>query len=54
VEGFSARFGIVHVDYDTQKRSIKRSGEFFSKMIGEGGVSQEMWDEYCDVEYKMK
>lgn len=53
VEGFAARFGIVHVDYATQQRTVKRSGEFFSKMIGEGGVSQKMWDEYCDVEYRM-
>jgi beta-glucosidase len=52
-EGISARFGIVHVDYDTQIRTIKKSGEFFSKMISEGGVSQEMFDDYCNVDYKM-
>jgi len=54
VEGFSARFGIVHVDYDTQKRTVKRSGAFFSKMIKNRGVTQEMWDEYCNVEYNVK
>lgn len=53
LEGFSARFGLVHVDYSTQKRTVKRSGEFFSKMIAKRGVSQEMYDEYCLVEYNL-
>jgi beta-glucosidase len=37
-----ARFGLVHVDYATQKRAVKRSGEFFAKMIEERGVTPEM------------
>ena len=53
VEGYAARFGIVHVDYETQQRTVKKSGDFFSQMIKEDGVSQEMYDEYCDVDYKM-
>ncbi|MGE5495302.1 MAG: glycoside hydrolase family 1 protein [Burkholderiales bacterium] len=52
LEGFSARFGIVHVDYSTQKRTVKRSGEFFSRMIENRGVTKDMYDEYCAVEYK--
>lgn len=52
LDGFSARFGLVHVDYATQTRTVKRSGEFFTRMIGEGGVSQSLFDEYCDQEYK--
>ncbi len=31
--GYSKRFGIVHVDYATQKRTIKRSGLEYAKMI---------------------
>ena len=54
IEGFSARFGIVHVNYETQERTVKRSGEFFSKMIENRGVTQEMQDEYCNVEYNVK
>lgn len=54
LEGFSARFGIVHVDYATQQRAVKRSGEFYSAMIRERGVTQKMWDEYCDMEYNVK
>lgn len=32
-EGFRPRFGLVHVDYKTQKRTIKNSGYFYSKLI---------------------
>lgn len=30
--GYSQRFGLVHVDYKTQKRTIKKSGYFFKKL----------------------
>ena len=46
IEGNTARFGLVHVDYATQERRIKRSGEFYAKLIENGGVTQEMYDEY--------
>lgn len=32
-EGFSKRFGLIYVDYDTQERTIKKSGEFYRKVI---------------------
>ena len=32
-EGFHPRFGLVYVDFDTQKRIIKSSGEWYSKFI---------------------
>ena len=54
IEGNSARFGLIHVDYDTQQRTIKGSGEFYRRVIEEGGVSQELWQEYCDVPYRVK
>ena len=54
-EGQSARFGIVHVDYDTQKRTVKRSGQFFTEMIKNHGVTQKMYDEYVrDEVYKVR
>jgi beta-glucosidase len=53
VEGYTARFGIVHVDFKTQQRTIKRSGEFFTKMIEAKGVTQEMYNEYCDTAYNI-
>ena len=46
IEGESARFGLVHVDYETQKRTIKKSGEFYSEMIKNAGVTDEMVDRY--------
>ncbi len=46
VEGESARFGLVHVDYQTQQRTVKRSGAFFSKIIQNGGVTEDMYDEF--------
>jgi len=35
--GFSKRFGIVHVDYKTQQRTVKASGRFYSDVIGSNG-----------------
>ena len=46
LEGSFARFGLVHTDFDTLERTIKRSGEFYSQIIKEHAVTQEMYDEY--------
>jgi beta-glucosidase len=35
--GFSKRFGIVHVDYQTQVRTPKRSARFYSNIIATNG-----------------
>ncbi len=32
-EGFHPRFGLVHVDFETQKRTIKKSGEWYGSFI---------------------
>ncbi len=45
-EGESARFGLVHADYETQARTVKRSGTFFSEIIRAGGVTEALYDEY--------
>ncbi|HUN23694.1 MAG TPA: GH1 family beta-glucosidase [Anaerolineales bacterium] len=37
--GYSKRFGIVRVDYDTQQRTIKDSGEWYSRVIAENRVT---------------
>ena len=50
LEGYSARFGLVHIDYETQKRTIKRSGEFYAGMIVAGGVTEEAFAEYVAKE----
>jgi beta-glucosidase len=31
--GYGQRFGLVHVDFDTQKRVVKDSGRWFSSVI---------------------
>lgn len=36
--GYSKRFGIVHVDYATQKRTVKESGKYYAGVIRENGV----------------
>jgi len=33
--GFSKRFGIIHVDYETQRRTVKRSGEWYAQTISD-------------------
>ncbi|MEX3931672.1 GH1 family beta-glucosidase [Paraburkholderia phymatum] len=33
--GYERRFGVVHVDYATQQRTVKRSGELIAKFIRE-------------------
>ncbi|HEU4748679.1 MAG TPA: GH1 family beta-glucosidase [Gemmatimonadaceae bacterium] len=35
--GYSKRFGIVHVDYETQQRTIKSSGRYYASVIASSG-----------------
>ena len=39
-EGEAARFGIVHVDYETQKRTVKESGKLITAIIRNQGVTK--------------
>ena len=32
-EGYAKRFGLVYVDFGTQKRILKRSGEFYARVV---------------------
>ena len=36
--GFSKRFGLVHVDYSTQKRIVKDSAYWYAKVISRNEV----------------
>jgi beta-glucosidase len=36
--GYSKRFGIVHVDYDTQRRTVKDSGRWYAGVVGRNGL----------------
>jgi beta-glucosidase len=37
--GFSKRFGIVHVDFATQQRTVKASGRFYSEVVRTNGAA---------------
>lgn len=37
-EGYAKRFGLVHVDFATQKRTIKASGRRYARIIAENGI----------------
>ena len=45
-EGEAARFGIVHLDYDTQKRTIKNSGYLYSEIIKNQGATDETYESF--------
>ena len=52
-EGERERFGLVHVDYPTQKRTVKESGKLYSSIIKNQGVTDEAYDEFVkDSQYK--
>jgi beta-glucosidase len=46
LEGESARFGLVHVDFATQQRTIKTSGRFYTGLIAAGGCSDALYKAY--------
>ena len=37
--GYDVRFGIINVDYTTQKRTVKRSGQWYADAISRNGVT---------------
>ena len=36
-EGYGPRFGLIHIDYKTQKRTLKDSAYFYKKVIETNG-----------------
>jgi beta-glucosidase len=48
-EGESARFGLVHNDFKTQERTIKKSGRFYSDLI-KFGLNKNLYDKYVSSE----
>ena len=52
-EGERERFGLVHIDYETQKRTVKESGKLYAAMIRDGGVTEESFERWVkDSHYK--
>jgi beta-glucosidase len=42
IEGFSARFGLYHTDFATQKRRLRRSGELYREFCRNRGFTEGM------------
>ncbi|QWQ42014.1 beta-glucosidase [Streptomyces sp. YPW6] len=38
--GYSKRFGIVHVDFASQRRTVKDSARWYAEVIGRGGLAR--------------
>ncbi len=47
-EGELPRFGLIHCDYETQKRTIKRSGFMYKEVIANQGFTEEMYQKYVE------
>ena len=47
-EGQTAKFGLVDLDYKSQKRTIRESGHLYTDLIDTGGFTQEMIDKYLN------
>ena len=45
-DGLYGRTGLVGVDFASGERCIKRSGEFFSRIVRRGGVNERMYDKF--------
>lgn len=55
LEGESARFGLVAVDSGSKERSLRKRGEFFRAVIENGGVTEEIYEEYVAPErYRLR
>lgn len=46
MDGESECFGLVKLDYETQERTIRESGNFYSEIIKNKGVTKEMYLKY--------
>ena len=45
-EGESAPFGLVKLNFETQERTIRPSGHFYSEIIRNKAVTNEMYEKY--------
>jgi beta-glucosidase len=45
-EGFSAKFGLIAVDFETQTRTVRRSGEFYAEICRAGAISPQVVARY--------
>ena len=38
--GYDKRFGVIYVDYPTQRRVIKDSGHWYARVIAQNGITE--------------
>ena len=48
IGGELPRFGLVGLDYDTQVRTTRRSGEFYAEIIAQGGITDEAYARWVE------
>jgi beta-glucosidase len=49
IEGYSLRFGLIHVDHATQVRTPKPSAELYARIIRENGIADELIQQYNKI-----
>ncbi len=45
-EGYTARFGLIEVNFENQARKIRKSGMFYSEIIKNNGVTEDLIKKY--------
>lgn len=45
-EGEAARFGLVHLDFETQVRTVRESGRFYADIIANHGVTEAAYERW--------
>jgi beta-glucosidase len=45
-EGELPKFGLVALNYETQERTIRDSGRFFSDIIKNGGITPDAYEKF--------
>jgi beta-glucosidase len=48
-EGYTSRFGLVEVDYETQVRRPRQSAQLYARMAASGGVDDDILEEWGDA-----
>jgi beta-glucosidase len=51
IEGEVPRFGLVQLDYPSQRRTIKESGRFYADVIANGGVTDAAYDRWVSGQH---
>jgi beta-glucosidase len=46
-EGFSARFGLLHLDLETGERTLKQSGRLYGEICRAGVITEDMFERYA-------